>query len=177
MIDINDFSKRDECRKIYIAVFLDYLNQEIQINSIEKEQHFNFDYIYKFAKSYGAIVVAKAYGDWNYFQIASRHLEDYNFELVQSYVIYDNINRKDCTDSQMITDIIDTYHTCPEINFYFIISGDIDFLPAVKKLKERENIIVVIISDKDSLNHRYKYFVDKVVYYQDLLKIFNIKIK
>lgn len=174
-IKINGFLPHNEHHEYKIAVFLDYHNQEIQINNVGERQHFNFEYVDRFTKSFGKTVVAKAYGNWECFKRGGKMLQTYGFKLIESYIIRHGKNKKDCTDSQMITDIIELFCKSPKINLYIIISGDIDFLPAVRKLKERKNNYVVIISDKESLNHRYKNFADNVIYYQDLVKMFDFQ--
>jgi len=85
------------------------------------------------------------------------------------------IKKKDNTDTIMTLDIVDIYHSQSDINLFIIISGDIDFLDAILKIKKRPKNKVIVISEKYSLNYQYRDKVDKVITYQLLKNLFEIK--
>jgi len=157
-----------------IASFLDYLNLEIGINAIDSISHFNYEYIEKYIKTVGTLKIANAYGPWAYCKIAAQKLKAYKVNLIEAQRIDNHGQKKDYVDVQMATDIMDVFHTYPEINCYLIISGDIDFVPVIKRIKQKSSKKVIIIAEKSSVSSRLRYEVDKVLIYQELEKIFRL---
>lgn len=175
MMSIYKSKFRPEETEIYkVANFTDYLNIEIPISKLGTGKHFNYEYINRLARSLGETIISKVYGPWNYYKMAAEHLKYFNVELVNTHFYSDFKHRKDITDTQMTTDILDTLYNNPDINLYIIVSGDLDFKPALMKIKNEKEKKVIIISDKFSLNYRLKKIADKVLSYQDLVKMFEL---
>ena len=76
-------------------------------------------------------------------------------------------------DVQMTVDMIDILYKHPEIDIFAVISGDIDFLPAIQKIKQDKYNKVILISEENSLNRKYYGIVDIVVPYQRLMRIYK----
>lgn len=158
-----------------IAVFLDYENPEKGIIKRYGNEHFEYGYVEMYLYSLGEVKVLKAYAPFEYFKIAGEKLKVYGFETTNTPKTHYKLKKNNTTDLQMAVDIIDTYHTHPEIHLYIFITGDIDFLPALKKVKENPKNKVYIISEREALNCDYHKFADKIVDYHTIKKLFDIK--
>lgn len=175
MIEIEENSGLVTSKSYKIGIFLDYHNQEIGINELRYDQHFDYEQIAKYIHSLGIVEIARAYGNWNYYKKASKILRQNGFELIDTIRKKNKIKKKDNTDTIMTLDIVDIYHSQSDINLFIIISGDIDFLDAILKIKKRPKNKVIVISEKYSLNYQYRDKVDKVITYQLLKNLFEIK--
>ncbi|MEE9379047.1 MAG: NYN domain-containing protein [Candidatus Lokiarchaeia archaeon] len=157
-----------------IAIFVDYLNQELGIKDYYPGRHFEYSIIENYVKGLGDIKLAKAYAPWFNLKIATDIISKFDINLIDTPIFERNNFKKDMADIKMAIDIIDTYYKYPEINLFVIISGDIDFLPAILRIRQNNTKKVIIISEECSLNRKYYGKVDKIVTYQRLLKIFRI---
>lgn len=117
----------------------------------------------------------KAYAPFENYKIAEEELKTYGFETINTPKTRHQLKKNDTTDPQMIVDIIDTLYSHPEIDLYILITGDSHFLPALKKVKENPKKKVFIISERGSLSRDYYEVADKIVYYQVVKKLFEIK--
>lgn len=161
-------------RVFQIAVFLDYLNQELGIKDYYSRGHFEYSMIENYVKGIGDIKLAKAYAPWSNLRIATDIISKFDIDLIETPILKQNNSKKDLADIKMSIDIIETFYKYPEINLFVIISGDIDFLPAILKVRQKNTKKVIIISEECSLNRIYYGKVDKIVTYQRLLNIFKI---
>ena len=98
--------------------------------------------------------------------MAAEKISHFKVELIEAH------EKKDNMDVQMAVDMIDTLYRHPEINLYVVISGDIDFAYAIRKIKQNRDVKVLLISEENSLNQKYHRIVDKVVSYQRLMRLY-----
>ncbi len=150
-----------------IGAFTDYLNLEIGIIENCPGHHFDYKIIDWYLGGMGSIEVSKAYAPWFKFKVATEKIKHFNIELI------DTLNKKDNMDVQMAVDIVETSYNHPEIDVFAVISGDIDFSPAIRIIKKNKNKKVIIISEENSLNRKYYQIVDNVVPYQRLMSIYK----
>lgn len=159
---------KNVCQKSYsIGVFTDYLNLERGIIKNCSGNHFDYEIIDWYLSGIGDIEISKAYAPWPKLKVATEKIKHFNIELI------DTLNKKDNMDVQMAVDMVKTFYKHPEIDVFSVISGDIDFSPAIQIIKENKNKKVILISEKNSLNRKYYQIVDKVVPYQQLMSIYK----
>ncbi len=150
-----------------IGIFTDYLNLELGIIENCPGCHFDYKIIDWYLGGMGDIKVSKAYAPWLKFKVATEKIKHFNIDLIDTQI------KKDNMDVQMAVDMIETLYIHPEIDIFVIISGDIDFSPAIRVIKKNEDKKVILISEENSLNRKYYRIVDNVVPYQRLMSIYN----
>ncbi len=165
-------SKYKGSENLIMAVFLDYENPEKAINSLDRKEHFNYEYADRYIRSLGEVKLMKAYAPFEYYKIAGENLKKYGFELINTPKSNKNFIKNDKTDPKMIVDMITIYFLHPEINLYIIISGDIHFLKPLLVIKEKPENRVYVISEHYSLNKIYYQYSDKVIKYHELKKLY-----
>lgn len=112
--------------------------------------------------------------NWDRYKDDAKYLSKYhNIKLVNVSPVKYNGNYRECLDTQMSIEIVESLYQFSDIDLYLILSGDGDFIPVVKKIKESKQKNVIIIALKNSLNSRFFGVADKVITYQELLRFFN----
>jgi uncharacterized protein (TIGR00288 family) len=164
---INSNSKNISQSDFTISCFTDYLNIECGIAKNFPGYHFDYKIIDWYLGGLGIIKVSKVYAPWQKYQVAFEKIKHFNIELIDTQIGKDNM------DVQMTVDMIDTLYKHPEIDIFAVISGDIDFLPAIQKIKQDKYNKVILISEENSLNRKYYEIVDIVVPYQSLMSIYK----
>ena len=165
---INSKPKNRYQNNISIGIFTDYLNLELGVSEYCFGYHFDYRIIDMYLGGMGNIKVSKAYAPWSRLKVAVEKIKLFKVELIESQ------EKKDNMDVQMAVDMVDTLYRHPNINFYAVISGDIDFTPAIRKIKQNGNKKVILISEENSLNRKYHRIVDKVVSYQRLMSLYHM---
>lgn len=167
----------DSSNSNVISVFIDYKNLEKGIRDFNPHQHFDFTYIFLYLKLFGGkILTINAYADWDYYKIAGQNLKKFGVNLINVPPLFNKFNRKkDLVDVRMAIDIQEILDLNPENNIFIILSGDADFIPIIKKIKKCPEKFVFLISEKYSLSSSFYGIVDKILYYQDLVKFLDFK--
>ena len=165
---INSKPKNRYQNNYSIGTFTDYLNLELGVSDNCSGYHFDYTIIDMYLGSMGNVKISKAYAPWSKLRVAAEKIKTFKVELIEAH------GKKDNMDVQMAVDMIDTLYNHPEIDLYAIISGDLDFEPAIRKIKQNRDIKVLLISEENSLNRKYYRIVDKVVSYQRLIGLYRM---
>ena len=157
-----------------IAIEIDFPNIHIGLKSSDWTLPFDYETIENFALSLGVIHSSRIYADWNDYSFEKTYLSQYNTELVQ--IKHINLKgkskkRKDLVDTAMAVNIGMMLHENSEINLILIISGDADFIPVIKAIKEYGEKKVLIISAKESMSEYLSKFADHTIHYEYIAKL------
>ena len=175
MIKSNKNFGTDSKKPYLIGIFIDFDNLEIGLSKFGL--HFNYRIILNYLEGFGNLKVSIAYGDWKDYNKEAKQLSSCNVSIKQTVIRKNPHEKKNYTDHQMITDISEIFYRFTEIDLFVICSGDSHFLPIIHKIKKQSDKKIFIISEKYSLNRIYfraPKIVDKVITYQELLKLFKI---
>jgi uncharacterized LabA/DUF88 family protein len=125
------------------------------------------------AESFGRLVVARAYADWQ----EGWHADDppalYAAGIDPVYVPTrkfasnespDGMRRKNSVDIKLTADCIEVCHQFPNINTFVLVSGDGDFVHLVNILRPYGKHVVAIGASW-STNARFSQVVDEFLYY------------
>lgn len=93
------------------------------------------------ARDYSTVVLRRAYGNWASNQLSScqRPLNRWGFELVH---VYHPVSGKNSADIQIVVDAMETLDRRPDLMVYVLVTGDSDFSPLFRRLRERGKIVV-----------------------------------
>ena len=152
-----------------IAIEIDFPNIHIGLKNSDWPLPFDYEIIENFALSYGVIQSSRIYADWNDYIFEKRDLLQYNTDLI--HIEHINVQgeskkRKDLVDTQMAVNIGMMLYEISEINLILIISGDADFIPVIKAIREHSGKKVVIISARESLSEYLGKHTDHTIYYE-----------
>lgn len=168
MNSINSINIKHTKRNLDIAMFTDYPNVDIGVRRNTFESYYNYGMVETYVKTMGNLRVSRVYGDWQRYKIASKYLSRYNVKLVDvRHIIFSDNRSKDLVDTKMAMDIGTMLLECPDIQLIVIVSGDADFIPVIKTIKEY-NIKVYVIAEQNSLSHHLFDHADKIIFYQDV---------
>src|ERR1035441_8196704 len=134
-----DFQTMEQ--KLKIAVFIDFDNIEIGVNST-LHREFDVAAVLDALKERGEIVTKFAYANWGRQESATRALSEHAVQMVQR----DPSPRgdKNGADINLALDALEMAFTHDHINAYAIVSGDSDFIALVNKLKQYDKRIFVV---------------------------------
>ena len=150
-----------------IAIFTDFPNIEIGIIKNTYNDHFEYAIVERFAQCFGEIILSKIYADWSKNKVAYNKLSKTNVQLVNVKHIQHDNKLKDLVDTKMATDIGITLLKFPKIDLIILVSGDADFLPVIKTIREYKRQ-VFIVSEENSLSCYLISNADTIYYYQDI---------
>src|SRR3982751_4007005 len=128
-------------QKLKIAVFIDFDNIEIGVKST-LHREFDVAAVLDGLKERGEIVTKFAYANWGRQESATRALSEHAVQMVQR----DPSPRgdKNGADINLALDALEMAFTHDHINAFAIVSGDIDFIALVNKLKTYNKVIFVV---------------------------------
>jgi len=150
-----------------IAIGIDYPNIEISLKNSGWPIPFDYEVIEKFAKQKGEIILSRIYGDWSYLRNSNMFLSQFDVELVDvPHVLVMGQRMKDTVDTKMAMDTGMMLYEYPEIDMVIIVSGDADFIPVIKTLKQFKSIKVIIIGERESMSDSYGGVADQTFFYQ-----------
>jgi hypothetical protein len=88
-----------------------------------------------------SILIKRAYGDW--FADNLRHWKDFlaQYEIEPIHSLPTPLSGKNATDIRLVIDAMDLLHN-PDIQGFCIISGDRDFVPLVRRLKQSSKYLI-----------------------------------
>lgn len=92
-------------------------------------------------KSYGQIVIRRAYGVWSRPQLTMHQaaINKQGFELIHCY---HPVTGKNTADIQMTVDAIECAWQLPNINCFVLVTGDSDFSPVFRRLREMDKEVI-----------------------------------
>jgi uncharacterized LabA/DUF88 family protein len=105
------------------------------------------------ALKYGALVVAKAYADFDEHESFRRRLDVAGIEAEHYPLKMANGRRQSSADLHMAIDVIDTVLDRPQVRTFILMTGDRDFIRIAARLRNRFGKNVVISGVPGSLSH------------------------
>lgn len=92
-------------------------------------------------KQLGQIIIRRAYGVWSRPQLAMHQaaINQQGFELIHCY---HPVTGKNTADIQMTVDVIECAWQLPNINCFVLVTGDSDFSPVFRRLREMEKEVI-----------------------------------
>jgi uncharacterized protein (TIGR00288 family) len=155
-----------------VALFIDWEN--IKFSLINAGYQPNISSIYETARSYGRIVIGRAYADWQ----EEWHIDDpaalYDAGIEPVYVPVrgKGERRKNSVDVKLASDCIEVCHIHPSIKTFVLCSGDADFVHIVNSLRPYgKRVVVVGVSWTTSVHLMGS--VDEMLFYdQDVEPLF-----
>lgn len=164
------FASPDEGRGD-VALFIDWEN--IKSSLSDRGLAPNVSSLREAAESYGRVVVAKAYADWQDAWLRGDPPHLYAAGIEPVYVPTRVFGaggtilperRKNSVDVKLASDCIECCHNYPHINTYILVSGDGDFIHVVNILRPYGKRVVVIGASW-SFSAFLRDSVDEVLYY------------
>jgi uncharacterized LabA/DUF88 family protein len=155
-----------------VALFIDWENIKSSLQNRGRERP-NLSALRDTAESFGRLVVARAYADWQ----EGWHADDppalYAAGIDPVYVptrkfasteSAEGMRRKNSVDIKLVADCIEVSHQFPDINTFVLVSGDGDFVHLVNILRPYGKHVVAI-GVSWSTNARLSQVVDQFLYY------------
>jgi uncharacterized protein (TIGR00288 family) len=149
-----------------VALFLDFENLVLGAGKGLPRQAAPVPYkaLSRLCQDYGNASVRRAYADW-----ADRRFGRYQEDLAMNGVDLIQVGRfgaqtKNAADIQMTVDAMETLIVHPEVTVYVLVTGDSDFTPLVRRLREFGKWVVGVGADASasrrlvSVSSEYKYW-------------------
>jgi uncharacterized protein (TIGR00288 family) len=122
-----------------IALFVDFENF---FNNFGKD--FKITPVMQKLVEHGVVSIRRAYGDWHKYDAYRRELVENGLELIDQPPL--TSSGKNGADIKLATDAMEAVFMHPDIKIYAIASGDSDFIPLIRKLREHGRYVIVISS-------------------------------
>ena len=152
--------------ELNIAVFADFENIAIGVREARFKE-FDVQLVLGRLLDKGRVLFKKAYADWERYSSYRRSMHEAAFELIE--VPHVSYSGKNSADIHMVVDALDLCYTRPHIDTFVILSGDSDFSPLVRKLRENDKLVIGIGVKKSSSDLLIKN-CDEFLYYDDLVR-------
>jgi len=149
-----------------LALFCDFENIALGVRDMRNQQ-LDVRLVIERLLLKGAIVVRKAYCDWDRYKEFKAGMHHAGFELIE--IPHVKQSGKNSADIRMVVDALDLCYTKPHVQTFVIISGDSDFSPLVAKLREN-NKGVIGVGVKNSTSDLLIASCDEFIYYDDLVR-------
>jgi uncharacterized protein (TIGR00288 family) len=149
-----------------MAVFCDFENLALGVREA-KHTEFEIRKVLERLLLKGAIVVKKAYCDWDRYRDFKKPMHEAAFELIE--IPHVRMSGKNSADIRMVVDALDLCYTKSHVDTFVIMSGDSDFSPLVSKLREN-NKVVIGVGVKHSCSDLLISNCDEFIYYDDLVR-------
>jgi len=163
----NTKTKSIDKKRNKIAILTDFPNMEIGLKNSGWPVPFDYEVIENFARRKGEIILSRIYGDWNYLKKSKMFLSQFDVELVNvPHVLVMGNQKKDTVDTKLAMDAGMMLYEYPDINMVIIVSGDSDFIPVIKTLKEFKSIKVIVIGERKSMSNSLGRVADSILFYQ-----------
>jgi len=156
-----------------MALFCDFENVALGVREA-KYAAFDVGKVLERLLLKGDIVVKKAYCDWSRYKEFKAPMHEAAFELID--IPHLRMSGKNSADIRMVVDALDLCYTKSHVDTIVIISGDSDFSPLVSKLREN-NKTVIGVGVKNSTSDRLTYNCDEFIYYDDLIRQTEKKVR
>jgi len=115
-----------------VALFIDFEN--VAISAEESFGRLKPESLIQASEQFGRCTTRRAYGDWTRFSRYGQDLLEHSIEASQLFH-YGGRSDKNAADIQMVTDILETLFTHPEIDVFVLATGDSDFSAVARKLR------------------------------------------
>jgi len=158
--------KHERTGSASLAVFCDFENIAIGVRE-SRYSDFDISRVLERLLLKGAIVVKKAYCDWDRYKDFKKTMHETAFELIE--IPHVRQSGKNSADIRMVVDALDLCYTKPHVNTFAIMSGDSDFTPLVTKLREN-NKTVIGVGVKNSTSDLFTSACDEFIFYDDLVR-------
>jgi len=149
-----------------MALFCDFENVALGVRDA-KYAEFDIDKVLERLLLKGAIVVKKAYCDWERYKEFKGRMHEAAFELIE--IPHVRQSGKNSADIRMVVDALDLCYTKSHVDTFVIISGDSDFSPLVSKLREN-NKNVIGVGVKNATSDLLIANCDEFIFYDDLVR-------
>ena len=149
-----------------MAVFCDFENIAIGAKDA-KYAGFDIKKVLERLLLKGAIVVKKAYSDWDRYKEYKQTMHEASFELIE--IPHVRISGKNSADVRLVVDALDLCYTKEHVDTFVIVSGDSDFSPLVSKLRENDKVVIGV-GGKNSTSDLLIANCDEFIFYDDLVR-------
>jgi uncharacterized protein (TIGR00288 family) len=149
-----------------MALFCDFENVALGVQDAKYEK-FDINRVLERLLLKGAIVVKKAYCDWQRYKEFKAGMHGASFELIE--IPHVRQSGKNSADIRMVVDALDLCYTKGHVDTFVIISGDSDFSPLVSKLRENAKVVIGV-GVKNSTSDLLIANCDEFIYYDDLVR-------
>jgi uncharacterized protein (TIGR00288 family) len=114
-----------------IAVFVDYDNQQLDVFAL-----------IELLRERGRVVIRRAYADWVTKQSYRKAVVQAGFELIDCPRV--TATHKNAADIRLAVDCLSVSYDYDDIETYVFVTGDVDFVPLINKLRTmgRETVVV-----------------------------------
>ncbi len=149
-----------------IAIFADFENIALGVKEANYEA-FDIQLIIERLLDQGRVLVKRAYADWQRYKYYRKDMHQAGFELLE--VPHASYSGKNSADIHMVCDALDLCYTRDHIDTFVILSGDSDFSPLVRRLREN-NKLVIGVGVKMSTSNLLVESCDEFIYYDDIVR-------
>ena len=149
-----------------MALFCDFENIALGVRDA-KYDRFDLKVVLERLLLKGNIVLKKAYSDWDRYQDFKAALHEAAFELIE--IPHIRQSGKNSADIRMVVDALDLCYTKAHVDTFVLLTGDSDFSPLVRKLREN-NKYVIGVGVKNSTSDLLTGNCDEFIYYDDLAR-------
>lgn len=153
-------------RRLSFAVLIDYDNLAIRVqNSLHRR--FDYKYVAHWLGQRGQILEQIAYANWNTIADAADASRRLKRQGVQMKALAGRPNAlKNGADIALAVEAMEILHGRPDINAFCLLSGDSDFRSLLKRLKDQDKHVCVVVGPNASVGLRYD--CDEFVRYANL---------
>jgi len=160
-----------------VAIFIDFENLVYGVENNdpsatgEPPLDVDIDRIVAFARDQGRLTLARAYADWRNSSVRQHQPQLYaqGIETVHVFGRRHDYEVKNAVDVALAVDAVRSLFE-REYDIFILISGDRDFLPLLRAVREHGRQIIGV-SVRESASRDLPNLCDRFVYYRDLLSI------
>jgi uncharacterized protein (TIGR00288 family) len=149
-----------------MALFCDFENLALGVRDAKYDK-FDIKRVLERLLLKGAIVVKKAYCDWERYKGFKPTMHEAAFELIE--IPHLRQSGKNSADIRMVVDALDLCHTKAHVDTFVLLTGDSDFSPLVSKLRENDKTVIGV-GVKNSTSDLLIANCDEFIYYDDLVR-------
>lgn len=120
-----------------IAVFVDYDNQQLDVFAL-----------IELLREKGRVVIRRAYADWVSRQSYRKSVVQAGFELIDCPKV--TATHKNAADIRLAVDCLSISYEYEDIDIYVFVTGDVDFVPLLNKLRTMGKETVVVAEDSSA---------------------------
>ena len=104
--------------------------------------------IMEYISSEGTVCLNRAYANWEPMRKYARRLQEWSVDLIQLFPA--GKSAKNGADIRLSIDIIEDMARLPHIDTIVLIAGDSDFIPVVRKIREKGRRVIGIAEQKST---------------------------
>jgi uncharacterized protein (TIGR00288 family) len=156
-----------------VAMFIDFENLVYGVENTESEQdELNYDVdivrLVRFVRDEGRLVLGRAYADWRNPGVR-QHQRDLYAQGIETVNVFGRRHGNEVKNSVDVSLAVDAVRSLYEYEFdtFVLISGDRDFLPLLRVVREHGKRIIGV-SVREAASRDLPNLCDRFVYYRDL---------